>query len=115
MKNIALFIVSITLLFTFAFWSLLIALQKIIRGKASDIYFFNCAFVVDILGNIMGQHIWNYVFIKPNGVQFGKLGETISSVLGKNQRGETLKKMGKMIVNILDKFEKNHCLISIME
>ena len=42
--------------------------------------------------------------------KFGVDGETISSALGKNQLMGTLTKEGKMLVNILNKLEKNHCV-----
>ena len=115
MKNVLLFIVSIILLTLFSFWSVLIATEKIIRGKATDSYFFECAIAVDVLGNIMGQHLWNSIFIADEGYQFGKRGETMSSVLGKNKRDNTLITLGKTLANILDTFQKNHCLISIIE
>ena len=115
MKTVLLFIVSIILLALFSFWSVIIATEKIIRAKASDSYFFECAIAVDVLGNILGQHLWNFAFIANQGYQFGKRGETMSSVLGKNQRDNTLITLGKSIAKILDKFQKNHCLISIIE
>jgi len=34
-------------------------------------------------------------------------------VLGKNQRGQTLTKLGNVICNILDFLDKNHCKKSI--
>ena len=47
------------------------------------------------------------------GYEFGKRKETISSVLGKNQRDKTLTFTGKAIAFILDKIDKNHCQKSI--
>ena len=41
--------------------------------------------------------------------------ETISSVLGKNQRDNTLSFAGKVLVFILDTIDKNHCKKSIKE
>ena len=41
--------------------------------------------------------------------------ETISSALGKNQRDGTLTKIGRALVWILDKIEKEHCKKSIKE
>lgn len=93
--------------------SIIVAIQRIIVGKAHHSYFFECAFAVDILGNVMGQHLWNFIFIKNEGYKFGNRRETMSSVLGKNQRNNTLRWCGKTIVLILELFEKNHCLISI--
>ena len=113
MKNVLLFMASILLLLLFATISIIIAIEKIIRGKASSSYFFECALAVDVLGNVMGQHIWNFIFIAKDGYQFGKRGETMSSVFGKNQRDGTLIYLGKIVVSVLNFFQKDHCLISI--
>ena len=88
--------------------------KVIIRGKVSDNYFFECALAIDVLGNAMGLHIWNFVFITKQSYQFGKRGETMSSVLGKNQRDNTLKFLGTQLVAILNLIEKDHCLKSII-
>ena len=45
--------------------------------------------------------------------RFGNIDETISSVLGKNQRFGHLTKFGKVICKILDTIDKNHCEKSI--
>jgi hypothetical protein len=37
----------------------------------------------------------------------------MSSALGKNQLAGTLKPAGKILVKILNLFEKNHCIINI--
>ena len=113
MKNVILFIVSILLLLLFFTISIIIAIEKIIRGKSSSDYFFECAFAVDVLGNTLGQHIWNFIFISKDGYQFGKRGESMSSVFGKNQLTFTTIYLGKFMVMFLDFFQKNHCLISI--
>ena len=49
------------------------------------------------------------------GYQFGVIGETISSALGKNQRDKTLTTTGKILVFILDFLDENHCENSIKE
>ena len=113
MKNVLLFMASILLLLLFATISIIIAIEKIIRGKASSSYFFECALAVDVLGNVMGQHIWNFIFISKDGYQFGKRGEAMSSVFGKNQLTLTTIYLGKFMVKVLNLFQKDHCLISI--
>lgn len=115
MKNVLLFIAAIILLFTFSTVSIAAAIILILRGKTSSNYFFESALQIDILGNILCQYILNKLFVENNGYQFGRRNETISSVLGKNQRDNTLRWFGKLIVLILDLFEKDHCLISILE
>ena len=113
MKNVLLFMAAMLLLLLFTTISIIIAIEKIIRGKACSNYFFECALAVDVLGNVMGQYIWNFIFISKDGYQFGKRGEAMSSVFGKNQRDETLIFLGKIIVVVLNFFQKDHCLLSI--
>lgn len=115
MKNVLLFIVSILLLSLFSVASIVIATEFVIRGKTTSKYYFEVALQVDVLGNVMCQFLFNYLFITKEGYKFGKRGETISSVLGKNQRDETLIFLGLKLVATLDLFELNHCKISITE
>ena len=68
---------------------------------------------IDASGNVVCLDLFNFVLIKKNGYKFGKRKETISSVLGKNQRDATLTKLGCLFVELLDKIEKDHCLINI--
>lgn len=51
--------------------------------------------------------------VKEEGHEFGSCDETISSCLGKNQIHGTLSKTGRVVVKILHKCEKHHCLISV--
>ena len=115
MKNVTLFIAAILLLVLFSFLSLFVASILIIKGKTTSKYFFESAVAIDVLGNVMCQFVLGFLFIQKHGYQFGQRGETISSVLGKNQRDNTLKWFGKLMVLILDLFEKDHCFISILE
>ena len=46
---------------------------------------------------------------------FGDERETISSVLGKNERDGTLTNAGRMLCWILNVLDKNHCKNSIKE
>lgn len=68
---------------------------------------------VDMTGNILLAEPFNDILIIKRGYKFGKYGETISAVLGKNQIKETLTPTGKLLVKILDKIEKNHCIKAI--
>ena len=47
------------------------------------------------------------------GYKFGNPKETISSVLGKNQRDKTLSLAGELLRWILDLIDDNHCIKSI--
>lgn len=68
---------------------------------------------IDASGNVICKDLFNLLLIQEGGYEFGRRKETISSVLGKNQRDKSLTKTGHLIVYILDKIEKDHCLISI--
>ena len=71
------------------------------------------AIMIDMTGNSTCRYFFNDILIKPNGYQFGKDVETISSVLGKNYEANTLLFMGKGVSNTLDDIEKNHVIKSI--
>lgn len=76
-------------------------------------YFKSSAISLDKFGNREFRTLLNKTLIIKNGYQFGNMNETISGVLGKNERDKTLSKTGKMLVFILNKLDKNHCLKSI--
>jgi len=58
------------------------------------------------LGKLMSRKLTAFMI--------GNIDETISSVLGKNQRFGHLTKFGKVICKILDTIDKNHCEKSIV-
>ena len=76
-------------------------------------YFKSAAITIDKLANREFRTLWNKILKTKDGYNFGNETETISSVLGKNQRDKTLSKTGKVLAWILDSLEKNHCLNSI--
>ncbi len=71
------------------------------------------AIVLDILGNVTMQFLFNDLLITKDGYKFGEVNETISNVLGKNQLMGTLKKPGKILIKWLEIIEEEHCLNSI--
>jgi 8-oxo-dGTP diphosphatase len=84
---------------------------KSIRGVGE--YCMQIADSIDQLGNVVMQHLLNDIWIKPTGYKFGNRDETISSVLGKNERDKTLSRFGQWIVDILNALDQNHTLNSI--
>jgi hypothetical protein len=76
-------------------------------------YFKSSAISLDRFGNREFRTLFNKVLILDNGYQFGDISETISSVLGKNEKDNTLTKAGKWLVWVLDKIDKNHAAKSI--
>lgn len=68
---------------------------------------------VDQLGNVLMQHLLNILWIKKAGYKFGNRDETISSVLGRNNKLKTLTGFGRAIDAFLDAIDPNHSLDSI--
>ncbi len=87
------------------------------RFKLSRIggYLRSFAIDVDRFGNHHFRSLLSAALIEENGYKYGDFRETISSVLGKNERDETLTKTGGLLVFILNKIDKNHCKKSIIE
>ena len=78
-----------------------------------DELFLNMALAIDVFGNTSSRELFNDVLIKEHGYKFGRPGETISSVLGKNYRDRTLTKAGMVLRNILHFIDPNHSINSI--
>lgn len=78
-------------------------------------YFLQTAIDIDKFGNRNFRTLLNLCLIRKDSYQFGNVQETISSVLGKNQRDKSLTVTGKFICFILDSFDKKHCKNSIKE
>lgn len=84
-----------------------VAMDKL-NQQALDIAISN-----DINGNVICDDLFNYIWIKSDGYQFGNRKETISSVLGKNQLAHSLSWFGWLIAGLLDLIDKGHCFKSI--
>jgi len=69
---------------------------------------------LDQIGNAVCRDMFNRLLIEQDGYKFGKVQETISSVLGKNQMLDTLSLWGWILVSILELFEEDHCIKSII-
>lgn len=114
-----LFIVAWILYIPLTIINIIIVIIKNIKEYAFlsviDKYFLHSARDIDQFGNSNLKTLLNLTLIKKEGYQFGKIQETISSVLGKNERDNTLTKVGKGLVTILDFFDKNHCRDAIKD
>jgi len=77
------------------------------------VWFFRSAREIDVFANVVGSDLFNAIFIVDKGYKFGNPKETISSVLGKNQRDKTLSLAGGLLRWILDLIDDNHCIKSI--
>lgn len=69
---------------------------------------------LDQIGNAVCRDMFNRLLIEEDGYKFGKVQETISSVLGKNQLLDKLSLTGRALVVLLELFERNHCIKSII-
>jgi len=76
-------------------------------------YFKSSAITLDKLANREFRTLWNKVLRTESGYHFGKINETISSALGKNQQLKTLTKTGLALVWLLDKLDNNHSIKNI--
>ena len=118
MKSIGKFIGGL-FLFLIA-WLLFLPLSLLnflaVAIKFKDLgYFKSSAVNLDRFGNSEFRTLFNLTLKKKEGYKFGNMEETISSVLGKNQRDNTLSFAVKVLVFILDTIVKNHCKKSIKE
>ena len=69
---------------------------------------------LDQIGNAVCRDMFNRLLIEKDWYKFGKVQETISSVLGKNQLLDKLSLTGRALVVLLELFEEEHCIKSII-
>ncbi len=113
--GILFFFISILLFIPLTVINLLLVMVKYRSWKAFDGYFYQTALDIDRFGNRNFRTLFNQTLIEEYGYPFGDPRETISSVLGKNQRINSLSNTGKALVWILDLLDKNHSQKSIVE
>ena len=70
---------------------------------------------LDQIGNSVCRDMLNRLLITSGGYSFGRIQETISSVLGKNEKSWTLTRLGRAIVAVLDRLDPGHCEKSIQD
>lgn len=112
MINLLLFFIAWLLILPLTMMNLFSVYRKYGNVKG---YFRSTALSIDIWANREFRTLWNAQLRTEKGYEFGVIGETISSALGKNQRDGTLTKKGKILVAILDFLDENHCEKSIKE
>jgi hypothetical protein len=78
-------------------------------------HLYNIARGIDQLGNVICSQLFNLTLIKKTGYKFGNEDETISSVIGKNKRTNTLTVTGYLLDALLDAIDKNHSIDAIEE
>ena len=85
--------------------------------KAANDRHYDLAMAFDQFANVLCSPLFNRLLIRRKEAQhfFGNITETISYVLGMNQKLGTLTWVGHRLVLVLDCFEANHCLVTIGE
>jgi hypothetical protein len=79
-------------------------------------YLYNIAVGIDQLGNVVCGELFNLTLIYPSSIhKFGNEDETISSVLGKNKRANTLTVLGRLLDMLLEAIDKDHSIEAIEE
>jgi len=78
-------------------------------------YLYKIALGIDQLGNVVCARLFNFFLIDITGHKFGNEDETISSVLGKNKKTNTLTLFGIALDMLLELIDKNHNIDAIEE
>jgi hypothetical protein len=79
-------------------------------------YLYNIALGIDQLGNVVCARLFNLTLIYQSSIhKFGNEDETISGVIGKNKRKNTLTITGRLLDTLLDAIDKNHSIDAIEE
>jgi hypothetical protein len=114
LSNIGLFILAVALAVVFIPLGLLYSLLTL-RPCPLGSYAKACAIAIDQLGNVFCSALFNdtLIFISPS-VAFGDPDQTISAVLGYNQRSGTLTFLGKGLCWVLDTIDPRHCYKAMM-
>jgi hypothetical protein len=117
MLEFLLLFIALTLMFVIV---PIASVYKIIRAllhrntRELKVWFYGTARTIDIFGNVVAADLFNDTLIKRDGYRFGRRGETISSVIGKNYRDGTLTRVGSLLRKTLDFIDDNHSLESIL-
>ena len=118
MKEIVLLLVA---------WALIVVLLPLVcvymllkrvvhgNGRMIKVWAYKTARAIDVFGNSQASELFNDALIKEGGYKFGNKQETISSVLGKNERDRTLTWIGKIIRILIDVWNEDHCINNINE
>jgi 8-oxo-dGTP diphosphatase len=83
-------------------------LTRITNWKRINKYFYDIAYSIDQLGNVVYQDLFQSLLVVDKGYLFGDPDRTISYALAKNQQINNLTVIGKWIAKALDYFDKDH-------
>lgn len=88
-------------------------IRSLFISKGFQTYMYTMALAIDQLACVVMKYLFNDILIKKGGQKFGNPDTTISGVLGRNQKSNTLTKVGKGLNWILNKLEPNHSILCI--
>jgi hypothetical protein len=112
--GILLYIIAIILFIPLSIVNFFVVLWNYgIKWSIINGFFYETAIDIDRFSNRNFRALWNSTLRTKEGYRFGNELETVSSALGKNKRDNTLTKTGKILCNVLDFLDKNHCIKSI--
>lgn len=115
--NLLLIFIALILLVVFLLPSLFCTIIYAGRLQSWEVvksWLWSIAYALDQLGNVIVQHLFNVWMITPESSHhFGNPDETVSSVMGKNERAGTLSPSGKLLVSILHWLDPNHSIDAI--
>ena len=116
-ESLVLLLIAIILVPVFGSISFLIAIGKLIFGKYSkelfSRYILDIAIGNDQTGNTLCAPLFNMILFKKGGYYCGTPDETVSGVIGKNEKRNTLTIAGKILNWILNKLDPGHSIDSI--
>ena len=118
MKEVGLLLVAILLLYIlFPVIIIFMIIKFFFTGdkRMLLVWFYRTAKEIDVFANITCGEFFTSIFLIDGGYKFGGKNETLSSVIGKNQRKNTLSIAGMILRKLLDYIDKDHCKKSIME
>lgn len=100
----------------YAVMFLIFRIDKELTIKYFERLFMGIALSIDELGNFTCAVLFNHILLKDNYCEyrFGKRDSTISSSLGVNLLNNNLNTIGLLLAKLLDLFEKDHCIKSIV-
>jgi len=111
-----LFLISLVLVFALSWVGIAFTILKSSLFLNKDYiksYWKRLAISLDQFGGVVMSGLFNEILIKDDKHLFGDPDETISSVLGRNQKAGTLSFLGRRLVALLDWLDKDHSLKSI--
>ena len=112
---LVLIVASILLYLLLPIVSIFMIIKYLFTGdkRMITVWFWRTARAIDVFANVNGAEFFDAIFIRDGGYKFGNPKETISSVIGKNQRDNTLSIAGQILRWMLDRIDQDHCLNSI--